>query len=852
MAKSDGAVYIQTLLDTTGFTKGMNTVEKRVQNLSNAVLKLGGVIASVFAVQKLVQFGKEAIDLGSDLQEVQNVVDVTFTTMNEKVNEFAKNAAESAGLSETMAKRYVGTFGAMSKAFGFAESEAFSMSTALTQLAGDVASFYNISQDEAYTKLKSVFTGETETLKDLGVVMTQNALDSYALAKGMGKTTKQMSEQEKVALRYSFVLDQLSTAQGDFTRTSDSWANQTRILSLNFDSFKANIGQALINIFTPFLKVINQIVDKMAQLSKNFISFSEMLVGKSTSSGGGSPGEALGEIAGSYEDVSEATEEAEKAQNKYLSGLDEIKTFSSSKSEIGSVVGGVDIIEPGKKEENEKIEEKNSLLDEMIKKLKEVKQIFGSGFAIGFGDTELRLNTLKTSLDSIKQGFSDIFNTDLFTAFNSSFERILFSAGQIAGAFSSIGLTIGTNLIGGFSGFLSSEKEKIQDYLISMFDIAAGIVEKASEATSAFSYIFEAFANEDGQKITEDILGIFSNAFMNITELASQFGSDVLSLIVDPFVNSKDELRKSIEDMLSGLSDFTGEVRRILDEGFEVIWGIYEEHIQPIFEELIPDMEALWQEHIAPLIEKIGEFFTDLAENIGYFWDNTLKPLIQWFSENVMPVIAPILKDVLRLVISVFGSIADIIGSFLDIINGILKFITGVFAGDWERAWEGIKEVFSGVFNAFESIVEGPLNVVIDILNGLINAVAKGFNFIIEKINSIGFDIPEWVPFVGGESFSINIPTIPDIKIPYLATGAVIPPNAPFMAMLGDQKHGNNIEAPEDLIRKIVREETGGANISGNVTIPVYFDGMKLFEIMIEKAKLLQASTGTNKFVELN
>ena len=98
-------------------------------------------------------------------------------------------------------------------------------------------------------------------------------------------------------------------------------------------------------------------------------------------------------------------------------------------------------------------------------------------------------------MDSIKQGFSDIFNTDLSTAFNYSLERILFSAGQIAGAFSSIGLTIGTNLIGGFSGFLSSEKEKIQDYLISMFDIAAGIVEKASEATSAFSYIFEAFAN---------------------------------------------------------------------------------------------------------------------------------------------------------------------------------------------------------------------------------------------------------------------------------------------------------------------------------------------------------------------
>ena len=235
MARSDGAVYIETLMDTKGFSKGMNSIESRIGNLKGAIGKLGGVIAATFAVQKLVKFGKEAIDFGSDLQEVQNVVDVTFTTLSEQVNEFAKNAAESAGLSETMAKRYTGTFGAMAKAFGFAESESFNMSTALTQLAGDVASFYNISQDEAYTKLKSVFTGETETLKDLGVVMTQSALDSYALAKGMGKTTKQMSEQEKVALRYSFVLEQLSAAQGDFARTSDSWANQTRILSLNFD-----------------------------------------------------------------------------------------------------------------------------------------------------------------------------------------------------------------------------------------------------------------------------------------------------------------------------------------------------------------------------------------------------------------------------------------------------------------------------------------------------------------------------------------------------------------------------------------------------------------------------------------
>ena len=190
MARSDGTVYIDTRVDTKGFQKGMNAIEKQTGNMASTFGKLGKVIAATFAISKIVQFGKKAIELGSDLQEVQNVVDVTFTTMSDKVDEFAKSAIESAGLSETMAKKYVGTFGAMAKSFGFAESEAFNMSTALTQLSGDVASFYNLTQDEAYTKLKSVFTGETESLKDLGVVMTQTALDSFAMAEGLGKTTK--------------------------------------------------------------------------------------------------------------------------------------------------------------------------------------------------------------------------------------------------------------------------------------------------------------------------------------------------------------------------------------------------------------------------------------------------------------------------------------------------------------------------------------------------------------------------------------------------------------------------------------------------------------------------------------
>jgi len=347
---ADGSIIIDTRLDTSGIDNGVSRIKQSFNGLGSAVKKIGILIGSAFAVGKLVQFSRECIALGSDLAEVQNVVDVTFTTMSDKVNEFAKNAMTSAGLSETMAKQYVGTFGAMSKSFGFSEAQAYDMSTALTQLTGDVASFYNISQDLAYIKLKSVFTGETETLKDLGVVMTQSALDQYALANGYGKTTSAMTEQEKVALRLKFVQDQLSAASGDFVRTSDSWANQVRVMQLQLQSLKATIGQGLINVFTPVIRVINILLGKLATLANAFKSFTELITGKKSSGSTGASGagltgtDAVADTADAYGDAADnaekladankdnttATKKAEKETKNYLSVLDEISKVSST------------------------------------------------------------------------------------------------------------------------------------------------------------------------------------------------------------------------------------------------------------------------------------------------------------------------------------------------------------------------------------------------------------------------------------------------------------------------------------------------------------------------------------------
>ncbi|MDU7031963.1 MAG: hypothetical protein E6357_30380 [Clostridiales bacterium] len=341
----------------TATAQATDRVERETAKMSKAFSKVGSAIKMALgavSIGAITSFAKSCIDLGSDLAEVQNVVDVTFGSMSSEVDKFAKNAIAQFGLSELTAKKYMGTYGAMAKAFGMNTQQAYDMSAAITGLTGDVASFYNLSTDESYTKLKSIFTGETESLKDLGVVMTQTALDQYALNNGFGKTTAQMTEQEKVMLRYQFVMAQLGIAQGDFARTSDGWANQTRVLQLRFDQLRATIGQGLINALTPVLKILNGIIERLQVAAQAFTSFTAALFGKSTQQsanpipkqdiGGGSDladstGQAAdntGDIAGNLKD---GADQAKKIQLA-LMGFDQINKLSSPLDDTNTPSGG--------------------------------------------------------------------------------------------------------------------------------------------------------------------------------------------------------------------------------------------------------------------------------------------------------------------------------------------------------------------------------------------------------------------------------------------------------------------------------------------------------------------------------
>lgn len=341
----DGYLNFDTKVDTAGFNKGTAQISKQSSKigglLSTALGTAVGFGAAQIAsqvVQSLIKIGNQAIELASDLDEVQNVVDTAFGEMAYKCEAFADTAIEQFGMSKLSAKQTASTYMAMAKSMGLSMDAASDMAIETAKLTGDVASFYNISTDLASVKLKSIFTGETETLKDLGVVMTEVNLKQYALQHGITKSYSAMNQAEKVALRYNFVMDSLADAQGDFARTSDSWANQTRVLSERWKELLGVLGKGLIRIFTPVIKVINSILQALINLANAFANTIGKLFGlnttiKSSAKSAIGAADAQGELA-------DETKKAGKAASGALASFDKLDVLQKDTSSGAGDTGG--------------------------------------------------------------------------------------------------------------------------------------------------------------------------------------------------------------------------------------------------------------------------------------------------------------------------------------------------------------------------------------------------------------------------------------------------------------------------------------------------------------------------------
>ena len=343
--KKASSGIVSALQRITGAGKGVNSLS----------LSLGNLLKTAVGFNigyGLLNFGKSMFQLGSDVTEVENVVDVAFGGMAQSAYDFAKTAQEQFGLSELSALRYSGILMSMFNASGIAQRDAAEMSTTLTGLAGDLASFYNIDQDDAFTKLRSALAGEVEPMRALGVDMTVASMQAYALSQGITESWQSMSQAEKVMLRYNYLMSVTSAQQNDFQRTQASFANQTRLLTLNLQQLAATLGQGLIAAVLPAVTALNKLFAVLQKAAVAVRNFFYVLTGYK---GGGSSGivndlAGVGDAASGLEDLGssgsdaadglgDAAKAAEELKNATL-GIDELNIISPNEPTSTGSSGG--------------------------------------------------------------------------------------------------------------------------------------------------------------------------------------------------------------------------------------------------------------------------------------------------------------------------------------------------------------------------------------------------------------------------------------------------------------------------------------------------------------------------------
>ena len=511
----------------TQLSKTEKTVTKTTSGMKKALSSLTKGFTATAIVYGLIKVGKQAVQTASDLQEVQNVVEVSFGSMSAEVDKFAENALKKFGLSKLSAKQFASTFMAMSNGMGIAAEAGKNMSLNLTALAGDLASFRNVEQDVAFTALKSVFTGETETLKNFGIVMTEANLEAYALSQGITKSYSAMSQAEKVALRYSFVLNATKNAQGDFARTSNNWANQVRILKEQFKELAGIIGNGLLKVLQPLIILLNKVLGLAISVAN---SLSQAFGGKKikeSSTSVSNMASGMGDIASGAEDTSSGLESADKSAKKLkrtLAGFDQLNVLSTSDSGSTSGAGGgggdiTGLANASYISTEEEVESGVSKADEYFKQVSEIYHKWFDNLP------KLKINFDKEqAIEDIKGIGLDVLNTisglgSFVITIGINLANDL-DIGKLANDFISLVKSV-TGLASSLTDVLVPAFEKLYD--IGLKPVVEWIGEKVHDAFKTLSGILEDFAkfvedNAEGFKAWGEILGVVAKAIWSIIE----------------------------------------------------------------------------------------------------------------------------------------------------------------------------------------------------------------------------------------------------------------------------------------------------------------------------------------------
>ncbi|OUS70303.1 hypothetical protein B1748_29145 [Paenibacillus sp. MY03] len=752
-------------------------VKKSFNIIGGSLRALGGLAAGAFAIGGMITFGRTAIGLASDLQEVQNVVDVTFGAMAADVNAFADSALETFGLSELSAKRYASTMGAMLKSSGLTGASVRDLSIDMTKLAADFASFYNLNTDFAFDKIRSGIAGETEPLMQLGINMNVANMEAYALSQGITKSWQAMSQAEQVLLRYNYLLSVSKDAQGDFARNGQSWANQTRVLTEQWRIFQSVMGQGFINILTPVVRWLNVLIQKMQIAAQYFRALTEVLFGAQATAAAGATAatNAANAMGGIGEQADSATKGVKKAAKALsgLSGLDQFNLIKTTKDDSGDAAagsagaGGVDLAGMAMGELPTPDVNTDVFREKMQTLVSGTKQMFSglwSDIKLGWGIAMMSLGPALTEAWGRISPELQLWKTSFQTVFND----IISLGTPLRDWITTQLIPVWSGAILLASGIWAGLSETVRTVFNDIWAAAFPVVEKLLTVwLPRFTEVVVA---------TGEILGM-------LLSIVKQIFDDIWSGAIQPAMELVSKIIMDALDIIAAFWDTWGKgiierLKTALD-GIKGLWSnLWDNFLQPFITEMLEMLTWLWDKHLKGLVEEISNFVGKLTTAALDIWNKFIMPIVNYLVKNLGPTFSNVFSFIGDVIGTAVGVIADVLKGLLKSLGGVIDFIAGVFTGDWKRAWEGIQNFMQGFSDALVGIFKGAVNLIIDALN-----------FMIRQINKIKIDVPSWVGKIPGIPDDISSVGFNIGEIPKLANGGVV--SAPTLAMVGDNRNAS-------------------------------------------------------------
>lgn len=773
-----GSVFFDIKANQSAFKKEIKGAAGQAQSVfSSAMGKVGKAIGVAFSAAAVVSFDKKCVEVASETQSawvglssILNGQKKSFGEANRFIQDYISDGLVPLNNAVTAYKNLA--------ARGYNTEQIEKTMTALK----DAAAF---GRQASYSYGDAISTA-TEGLKNENSILADNAgvtknvakmWEDYA--KSIGTTTNALTQQQKIEAEVNGIMEETKWQTGDAAKYATTFAGRVAKLSATFTLLKTEIGNVIIPILNLFIPAIQTALDallKFLGLLKTAMASIGLEMPDVTSLGGVTAGAT--EAAEAIDNTGTAAEKAAKKVKKAFASYDEINVLSKSSSSDTGAGGssGVAAADPTTSAITSGVSAVDSRLDELKEKL----STFWSGFAAGF---EKEREELKRQIEQtkalIKRVWQDLRKLEspiknwASTDLKDFFETFCHASADI------------------FLGLYDSVNAVFRDlWNVAVYPRLQKFVTKGLPVLTQFS----TECVKTLQTLFDSVKEIFDKTWREGAVPALQFFTQVYQDAWDIVYDNWQTYGAPIFD----------NVRTAIENTKNLFLNAWNNYMKPCWDIIMGTVTRLWTDHVKPLADNLTGFVGELIQDALEIYNKVIVPIVKWVQDYLYPKFVNSFRDMMNIVEPIIAGFIDCANGIITILKGIVQFLTGVFTGNWSKAWDGIKNIFKGTIDTMSAVIKTPLNMIIATFENLVNRIGSGINKLIRGFNSIKWNVPDWVPGIGGKSLGFNISQIPTIKLPRLAQGGWVAANNPQLAIVGDNTREGEIVSPESKIREQV------------------------------------------------